>query len=146
MTMANSVTINVTGIPQLEAALGRISGFQAQAIRERAILAGARKLVSPMRGEAPVRTGNLRKRIGARKARSSRGFGRDPSIVFVGSVAPHRHLVIRGTKGRYTRAGAYRGVMPSNPFVDRAWQANEGRVMTTIRMTYAAEVKRVWHA
>jgi hypothetical protein len=145
--VAAVVDIEVTGLPQLEAALGRLSGYQAQAIREKAILAGGRSLVRPMRAEAPMgRTGNLRKRVGARKARVGRGFGqRDPSIVLVGSVAPHRHLVIRGTKPRFTKAGASRGVMPANPFVDRAWQANADMVMARIRAVYEAEVKKVWH-
>jgi hypothetical protein len=142
--MPGAVTVNVTGLPELEAALDRLSGFQAQAIREKAILTGARALVRPMRAEAPLGpTGNLRKRVGAKKGRIQ-GSGRDPSIVVVGSVAPHRHLVIRGTKPRFTRAGAYRGIMPSNPFVDRAWQASEGMVMARIRAVYEAEVQKLW--
>ena len=149
--MPGAVTVNVTGLPELEAALDRLSGFQAQAIREKAILTSARALVRPMRAEAPLGpgsrkypAGNLRKRVGARKGRIQ-GSGRDPSIVVVGSVAPHRHLVIRGTKPRYTKAGgAYRGIMPSNPFVDRAWQANESMVMARIRAVYEAEVQKLW--
>jgi hypothetical protein len=141
-----AVTVDVKGLPELERALGRMSGFQAQAIREKAILAGARGLVRPMRAMAPQGpTGNLRRQVGARKARNVGGSGRDPQTVVVGSVAPHRHLVIRGTKPRYTKAGAFRGVMPSNPFVDRAWQANAGQVMARIRAVYAAEIKRAWH-
>lgn len=142
--MPGLVTVEVRGLPELEAALERLSGFQAQAIREKAIAAGARSLVAPMRAAAPKGpTGNLRKAVGARKARNI-GRGRDPAVVVVSSVAPHRHLVIRGTAPRFTKAGAYRGVMPSNPFVDRAWQASAALVMARIRAVYAQEVKRAW--
>jgi tryptophan 2,3-dioxygenase len=137
--------VNVTGLPELEAALGRMSGFQTQQVREQAILAGGRSLVRPTRAAAPLGpTGNLRKKVGARKARIGKHGQRDPAIVIVGSVAPHRHLVIRGTKPRFTKAGAARGVMPANPFVDRAWRANEGQVMARIRAVYAAEVQKLW--
>ena len=144
--MPGPADTDVQGIPQLEAALDGLGGFQAQAIREKAILTGARALVRPMRAEAPLGpTGNLRRKVGARKARVGKYGQRDPTVVLVGSVAPHRHLVIRGTAPRFTKAGAARGVMPSNPFVDRAWEANQAQIRARIEAVYAAEVKKAWH-
>lgn len=137
--------VEVHGLRELDGALDRVSGYQGQLLRQRAILKGARVLVRPMRNEAPQgATGNLRKAVAARKGRGVNA-GRDPNVVVVGSTAPHRHLVIRGTVQRATRAGANRGRMPANPFVDRAWAANRGRVLAAIEAAYAAEVKQAWH-
>lgn len=139
------VDVDVTGVPELEKALEGLSGTQAQAIREKAIAAGARALVGPTRNAAPLGpTGNLRKKVGARKGRSSKGGDRDPAVYVVGSTAPHRHLVIRGTRQRTTRSGASRGRMPANPFVSRAWLASRSKVTAKIRAVYAAEVEKAW--
>ena len=61
------------------------------------------------------------------KASQKRGRLRDKTAVevFVGSSAPHAHLIEFGTAARYdkTRKGAYRGFVRPNPFLRTAWDA-----------------------
>ncbi len=62
-------------------------------------------------------TGNLRKSLSqftARREKPGAGVRLRPKI------APHRHLVIQGTRRRSTHGGANRGVMPANPFIGKA--------------------------
>lgn len=148
--MPEPVVIVVSGIPGVEASLRRLSGIDAQRVRQRAIALGARMTVPVVKHEAPVRTGRLQSRVGSfvSSSRTSGGFavGRDPNSRIVGSMAPHRHLVIRGTGPRYTKGSrAYRGVMPSNPFVDRAWAAARFTVIPAMANYAAREVKKLWH-
>lgn len=93
----------------------------------KAIKAAVRKagmfLKPKVKAAAPVGpTGNLRKKVGARVKRSRQ---RDGFYSVVTSFARHRHLVIQGTKERFTRSGAFRGVMPPNDFVGDVADANE---------------------
>ena len=51
----------------------------------------------------------------------------------IGPAAPHRYIVIRGTRDRYTKSGAYRGRMPGDPFVDHAVEPKLGWVLGKVR-------------
>lgn len=42
------------------------------------------------------------------------------------------HLVEYGTKARYNKRGAYRGVMKRKPFMQPAWDKTKNQVVTTI--------------
>lgn len=68
-------------------------------------------------------TGNLRKKVGSRVKKSRRSSADYYSVTT--SFARHRHLVIQGTRDRFTRSGAFRGRMPANDFVGRVADANE---------------------
>lgn len=61
-------------------------------------------------------TGKLRKEVRYKVKRSRREAG---YFAVIRSFAPHHHLVVQGTQPRHTKAGAYRGRMPANPYVDR---------------------------
>lgn len=116
---------------------------------QRVATAGAGALVRPIREEAKRsfrghgrNPGLLAKSVRARRGRRDR-----PSVV-VGPTAPHRHLVIRGTRphiikprtqpllyfnGRWW-AGAvnHPGARP-NPFVERAVERERGRFIEGVR-------------
>ena len=147
--MADPVIILATGFPAVEASLKRLSGIDAQRIRERTITAGARMTVPFVKSETPIRTGTLFNRTGSftSRSRTSGGFivGRDTNSRIVGSTAPHRHLVTRGTAPRSTRNGAYRGIMPSNPYIDRAWRAARYTVVAAMTTYAGRELKKLWH-
>jgi len=68
-------------------------------------------------------TGNLRRKVGYRVKRSKTANADYYAVVT--SFSRHRHLVIDGTGPRFTKSGAFRGRMPSNPFVTRVADANE---------------------
>jgi hypothetical protein len=58
----------------------------------------------------PEKTGALKRGLVLREARGTHLTG-----LTLLQTAPHGHLYEYGTKTRYNRAGAFRGVMPGNP-------------------------------
>lgn len=104
-------------------ALDKLDSRQSGEAMKKSIRVGVKYLKPKLRAEAPKgKTGNLRKGV-KYKVKKSRKF----SGAYYGAVrsfAPHHHLVVAGTKARYTKAGAFRGVMPANGYVDRAADAH----------------------
>ena len=69
--------------------------------------------------------GTLQKRVGYRTKK-----GRDGDYFsVVRSFAPHHHLVVDGTRDRFTHGGAFRGKMPTNGFVSEVANANEDQAL-----------------
>lgn len=64
--------------------------------------------------------------------------------IAAGLLAPHSHLVALGTQPRFTRSGAYRGVMPPNPFIRRAAasanSAAQSKIEDVVRKNLEKEV------
>lgn len=104
--MPVGISVRVEGLPRVLASLDYREGRQLLARTKLGLRSGGSVLVAPMRREAPVRTGVLRRSVSVRTARDG--------SVSVGPRAWYRHFVIRGTS---------RGVRP-NPFVDRAVNNN----------------------
>jgi len=73
------------------------------------------------------------------KASQKKGKVSDRSrvTVYVGSTAPHAHLVEFGTVVRHTKKGKSTGRMTPNPFLTRAWEATK----STALHIFAAEMK-----
>lgn len=55
----------------------------------------------------------------------------------------HAHLVDRGTKRRYTKSGADRGVMPANRFWDDAQKTEESKAMQVVCQGVQKAVQRI---
>lgn len=55
----------------------------------------------------------------------------------------HAHLVDRGTKRRYTKAGTNRGVMPGNRYWDDAKQTEESKAIQAIYQSMQKVVQRI---
>lgn len=96
-------------------ALDKLDGPESRKAMKGAVRKAGQFLKPKVKAEAPKRTGALRKSVRAKTKKTRDGYS---SIV--APFARHRHLVIKGTKERFTRSGAFRGRMPANPFVDRA--------------------------
>lgn len=104
-------------------ALDKLDSRESAKALKDAVRAAGKFLKPKVKGEAPKGpTGNLRKKVGSRvkKSRQKDGF-----YAAVRSFAPHHHLVVAGTRDRFTRSGAFRGQMTPNPYVDRAADAWE---------------------
>lgn len=99
------------------------------------------KLTAP---EGP--TGNLVDSIGAVKL-SQKG-ARDVGEVHVGPRAGGKHkgghaiIVTKGTKRRYNRRGANRGIMPSNPYLQKAFIQRQSQVVGNISQEVAKSLLR----
>lgn len=55
----------------------------------------------------------------------------------------HSHLVDRGTKRRYTKSGAYRGIMPSNRFWTDTEKTEEARALQAVYEGTQKAVQRI---
>lgn len=130
-----------------EEMIGRLHALDArlrESIGVEAVSAAAQPMEAAIIDAAPVGpTGNLaasiRTRIGSKD-------GGKLTVAVIGPSfgrAPHRHLVIRGTKERFQKSGKSVGRMPANPFVDRAFararQASESALVGTLMSALARE-------
>lgn len=71
-------------------------------------------------------TGNLRKSIrvtSALKKSQRKSFDKSKIFMYVGSNAPHAHLIEFGTTERTRKSGGSTGFMTPNRFLTRAWDA-----------------------
>lgn len=62
-------------------------------------------------------------------------------VMFVGSGAPHAHLVEFGTAPRFQKNGRYTGIMPPDPFLRPAWDANRDEVLARLAETIREQIK-----
>lgn len=100
--MIGRITVTVSGERDVLRMLGKAEGKELKSRIRKGTRAGASMLVSPIRKETPVRTGEMARSVKVKSLRSG-GYS-------VGPRAWYRHFVIRGTK---------RGI-EANPVVDRA--------------------------
>ena len=93
---------------QMDKAIARIAKYEAKPLERRArqaYIEGARLLVRPIRGAAPVGpTGNLRRSVAARSNRLRAGEMAAATVGTRQRIAPHRHLVTGGTKAHSLQA------------------------------------------
>lgn len=99
-------------------ALDELDKRQTKTALNKALTAAAKFLKPLVKAAAPKGpTGNLRRQVRYKRVRR-------PKTADVGTVvtsfARHRHLVLQGTRDRFTKGShAFRGRMPANPFIDR---------------------------
>lgn len=121
-------------------ALDKLDKKTSTKVIKDAVRAAGKFLKPKVKAEAPKGpTGNLRRKVGYR-VKKSRQTG-DTYYAAVRSFARHHHLVVQGTKDRFTKgSGAFRGRMPANPYVDRAADQYED---AAIRVAEAELVKQL---
>ena len=116
----SNVEIRVDSRAVMEA-LDKLDSRESGKALKAAVAKGGRFLKGKMKPEAPKaerskNPGHLRKKVGVRTRKSKRHAG---FYTAVRSFARHHHLVVAGTKDRFTKSGAFRGRMPTNGYVDR---------------------------
>lgn len=118
-----------------KAMLDRYQGKGLMFRMQKATLAAAKTLESPMRAATPKKTGHLRRKTRAEQISQRTGFRTYAKSVnaSVGPRSPHRHLVIRGHRivtpggrdtGRRSRA---------NPYVDVVAQRHYAKAVAEMR-------------
>lgn len=124
---------------EVEKALDKLDAKQSAAALKKAVAAGTKYLKPRVKAEAPKgKTGTLRKKVGTRTRKSRQHAGAYYSVVR--SFAPHHHLVVAGSRDRYTRAGAYRGRMPTNDYVGRVANAHETQALNAAEAELARQL------
>ena len=157
------VQVNPRQIAAIEKRMDRLRGKPMAVRVEKAMWIEGDTMAKKMKQAAPRGpTGHLRKSINARKQRKgaleSAFGGRSLGNILVGpraNIAPHRHLVLRGTGnrpvtsrrssnpwrawgGRAYRTGSLRhtGAMTANPFVDRAIRGSRRNVKRAVEKAW----------
>lgn len=75
-----------------------------------------------------------------RAARSGGDSAGTRVFMLIGSVAPHAHLVERGTAERFHKSGKSVGVMPAEPFVLPAFLAKKDAVLSAMKDEIVVEI------
>lgn len=122
---------------EIEDALDQLDSRQSAKALKGAVRKGGQFLKGKMKPEAPKASGMLRKKVGSRvkKSRAKDGF-----YAAVRSFAPHHHLVVAGTRDRFTKSGAFRGQMPPNPYVDRTADRWENAALDVAEQELVAQL------
>lgn len=113
------VEFEVKGLEELQQDLKSLAAKMAPKQLQPILAGEARKFAAKLGPRTPVGpTGNLRRGV---RSWTPRITARRPDAMARAGVryqiAPHAHIVEYGTRERYTRAGAYRGSMPAQPFI-----------------------------
>jgi hypothetical protein len=132
-----SITVDASDVTE---ALDKLDPKESAKAIKKAVSAGTKYLKPKVKVAAPRgKTGNLRKRVGTRTRKSRK----DPAGSYysvVRSFAPHHHLVVSGTRDRYTNSGAYRGRMPANDYVGRVADANADKALAIAEAELARQL------
>jgi len=150
--------VSVTGLRELNAALGQFKKSTARSVLERALKKAAAPIAADAKRMAPVDTGQLRDSIGMTVVRSSAGkaafaeamasgatraeagaaaaaanrnSNRGPTAtVRVRATAPHAHFAEWGTRGA-----------PAHPFLGPALRSNKIKFTDSLRQTLGHEIE-----
>jgi hypothetical protein len=140
------VTVKLVGVKEIDAVLrglpAQLNHKVLQSAHQKAVkpTVDAAKLLAP---EGP--SGKLIDSIGVIKT----NFSKATELGEI-QAGPRRgrykgnagHLVEYGTKARYNKRGAYRGIMKKKPFMQPAWDKTKNQVVTTIN----TEIGRSLHS
>ncbi|NDD52970.1 hypothetical protein EBZ39_03680 [bacterium] len=123
--MGVKLSIQIDGLAELGKQLEALPAKVAKKILRPAIRKAAKPVAAECKATAPVGpTGNLKRSFKVR-AMKLRGRRRKNGVGVVitspgSGRAPHAHLVEKGTQLRRKKSGAATGIMPANPFMQRA--------------------------
>lgn len=141
-----TASMKIAGFRELEAVL---IAMPRQLVGQN-VSSGMRRALKPVadaaRAYAP---GNLDERIriaptikAGQLAQALERPAQGRKVMFVGSTAPHAHLVEFGTGPRYHKNGKYVGVMTPDPFLRPAWDANKDEVLATLAQAIREEITK----
>lgn len=141
------IAIDLVGDRELMRKLDRLAGKMGRTVLRKSMRAASAPVAKTTKANAPVDTQGLKRSIGSK----SKWYNSSGTLVVV--VGPrirkgktvhkkgtffgtkeiaaikgqHGYIVEFGTKPRYTKTGAFRGIMPANPFMRRAWDSEKGK-------------------
>lgn len=146
--MGVHLKLKIDGLKELGQQLETLPAKVAKKILRPATRKAAKPLAAECKAAAPVGpTGNLRRSFKVR-AMKIRGRRKKNTVGVVitspgQGLAPHAHLVEKGTKPRFTKKGKATGVMPANPFMQRAAEKTFPAVVRVFETELATRLKAV---
>lgn len=139
------ISVSIEGAQQFRRDLQQLATTDAKKIMRVAYKKGSAIVRKDMRNRAPVgATRNLRRSIKSKVRVSSDGRSAIGIIFPRHEIAPHRHLVVRGTELRQTKTGASRGKMPVDDFVGESFDATYRRAGDVIEEWLSAGINAAW--
>ena len=151
-------TFELEGLEELDKMLQELPKSMGRSVMRKVLRKAAKPTEVAAKANVPKGdTGNLQDSIGissrlTKNQRRHKSRNRDEVEVYVGSNAPHAHLVEFGTQERFrgaqgarsarTYTGGSTGIMPANPFLTRAWDATKRKALVIIRDELAAELPK----
>lgn len=145
LASGRSFAFQLDGVEELDAMLQELPRAMSKSVLRKALTKALKPIQLVAKSNVPHGpTGNLANSIkisGRLNKNQRRGRQRlkDGVEVFVGSDAPHAHLVEFGTAERWrgkhgsrkkrTYTGGYTGIMPAEPFLTRAWESTKHKAL-----------------
>jgi len=139
--------VKVEGIDELKAKLRKLSDYLKPEALEKILEAEAQSFAAKLLPRTPQGpTGNLRN--GVRAWVPKRNTRQKDAMAIAGvhcSVAPHAWIVEYGTVARYTKGGAYRGVMPPQQYFTPLKEQEEPGMLTRIIDKVLDHILKEWN-
>ena len=140
-----TASMKISGFREIDALLQSMP----RQIASQGVTSGLRRALQPVataaRAYAP---GSLSERIriaptikAGQQPQSLAKPGKGRRVMYVGATAPHAHLVEFGTGPRYHKGGKFVGIMPPDPFLRPAWDANKDEVLANLAETIREAIK-----
>ena len=131
------VSVKIQGAKALSNAIKTLPANAQRNVMRRVPQGGAREIGMAVRRAAPRGfTGKLRKAIKWRRLNPRGTGGRFISIVYVDyKIAPHFHLVEKGTKHRETRRGRSTGKVKGTHFAEEAIRSRRNGAVEAMVLT-----------
>ena len=144
------MSLKLEGVKDLDKALKAMATTTAKGTARRAMQKALEPVAEAARAGAPRASGKLIESIGVsakltkRQAKLSRkAVGKDELTMHVGATGRHAHLVEFGTGPRYhKKSGKFVGVMPPQPFMRPAWDANRQGVLGSLADHLSSEISK----
>lgn len=147
-----NVKLKVTGFKEMDRQLKQMKTATAKATVRRAMKVALEPVRAAAASSAPRSGGagphmadgiGIAHKLTKRQAREAkRGDGPDLASMYVGAEDPKAHLIEFGTGPRFHKSGKFVGVMPAQPFMRPAWDANHTKVLEILREQMAIEIAK----
>jgi len=138
----------------LDEALKQLPKTYSRTVLRNALKKAGKPIQDAARINAPVDEGDLQKSIMiSTRVKGRRVKAKTGAIVFVGSTAPHAHLVEFGTVERFKKSknvfsraygsgGSSTGKMPANPFFTQVWDRTKMIAYNILKIELWNELER----
>lgn len=140
-------TFQIEGFKELDDMLKQLPKAMGKTVLRNALKKAAIPIRDAAKENVPIGpTGNLKDSIGIstrlkKSQRRGRIRSKDRVEVFVGSSAPHAHLIEFGTVERFRKgARGATGAMPATPFLTQAWDATKQEALQIIQKELLTEL------
>jgi HK97 gp10 family phage protein len=142
----SSQTVRIEGVEELRQILKRLPPAMGGEALKEAALEAMEPVLDKARQMVPVKSGRLRRSLGIQIRNQSAAYidvrvGANLERA-LGETGPHAHLVEFGSGPRYDKDGRFVGVMPAEPFMRPAWDAESRNIEPRFQRVLAKALER----